>query len=151
MNPTRNNYDPMTVTGENRYSTRMNSTRYAYTQMTVTRETGIVWERRSSTLQIWPNDRDGGKPVLSGKRYLPCRKYGPMTETNGKSVFTGYGSYASRVHTNDRDGGRLVLTVKGKPVHNEYGPMTKTRFLAVMYKNKNEKSEIVLCELVLCL
>ena len=25
-------------------------------------------------------------------------------------------------------------------MHNEYGPMTKTRFLAVMYKNENEKS-----------
>ena len=36
MNPTRHNYIPMTVTGENPYSSRMNSTRYTYTQMTVT-------------------------------------------------------------------------------------------------------------------
>ena len=33
-------------------------------------------------------------------------------------------------------------------MHNEYGLMTETRFLAVMYKNENEKSEIVLCKLV---
>ena len=81
--------------------------------MTVTGgKTGIARERRYSTSQIWPDDCDGGgKPVLSGKRDLPRRKYGPMTETNGKLVFTGYGSYASQVHTNDRDGGRPVLTV----------------------------------------
>ena len=80
--------------------------------MTVTGgKTGIVRERRYSTSQIWTNDCDGGELVLSGKRDLPRRKYGPMTEMNGKSVFTGYGSYASRVHTNDRDGERPVLTV----------------------------------------
>ena len=33
-------------------------------------------------------------------------------------------------------------------MHNEYGPMTETRLLAVMYENENEKSEIILCELV---
>ena len=36
-------------------------------------------------------------------------------------------------------------------MHNEYGLMTETRLLAVMYKNENEKSEIVLCELIFCL
>ena len=62
MNPTRHNYVPMTVTGDNRYSPRMNSMRYAYTQMTMTgRKTGIVRERKSSTSQIWPDDRDGGE------------------------------------------------------------------------------------------
>ena len=36
-------------------------------------------------------------------------------------------------------------------MHNEYGPMTETHLLAVMYEKENEKSEIVLCELVFCL
>ena len=34
-------------------------------------------------------------------------------------------------------------------MHNEYGPMTETLLLAFMYEN--EKSEIVLCELIFCL
>ena len=67
----------------------------------------------------------GGKLVLSGKIDLPRRKYGPMTETNGKSVFSGYGSYASRVCLNDSDGENRYSPGMNPTSHN-YVPMTET-------------------------
>ena len=109
-----NNYVPMSVTGGNRYSSRINSMRYAYTQITVTGEKTVLSGKgdlpchRYGPMTVMGG---GGEPVLSGKRDPSRCKYGPMTETNVKSVFTGYGSYASRLHTNDCDGGRPVLTI----------------------------------------
>ena len=65
--------------------------------MTVMGETGIEQEKKPYASRVYPNDRDGGKPVFSGKGYPTRHGYSLMIVTGEIDIVWERGSNASRV------------------------------------------------------